>query len=125
MKNVVELSNQIVAAYNAKNFVALRGQMHPAIAFAHFNRGFAFNDREALLQVLEMFAGQLMPDRRIGSPERLVAQGDTVVRVAVWAGTAQADIPGFGNAGDAISKKLCSFMRFDQDGLLVEWHDFG
>lgn len=125
MSNVIELSDRLVAAYNAKDFAALKALIHPELDFAHFNRGFAFHTREELLQILEVFAGQLMPDRRMLPPERVVSEGSTVVRVAMWEGTAQAPVPGFGAAGDKISVKLCSVLRFDEAGLLREWKDFG
>ena len=125
MANPVELSDRVVAAYNAKDFAALRKLFHPELDFAHFNRGFAFSRSEELVQILEVFAGQLMPDRRMGAPETVVSQGDTVVRVAYWSGVAKADIAGFGKAGDKIEVKLCSVMRFDAMGLLVQWKDFG
>ena len=125
MKSVAELSDRLVAAYNAKDFAALRTLIHPELDFAHFNRGFAFHNRDAFLQILELFAGQLMPDRRMLPPDRVLSEGDTVVRVAVWEGTAQAPVPGFGAAGDRIRLTLCSVLRFDDNGLLVEWKDFG
>ena len=125
MKDPVEQSNQIVAAYNAKDFARMRTLVHPSMDFSHVNRGFSFNKSEDLFGVLEMFAAQLMPDRRMSEPERVIAHQDTVVRVARWGGTAQADIPGFGSAGDKVELTLCSIMRFDAQGLLVEWKDYG
>ncbi|MCC2659013.1 MAG: SnoaL-like domain [Panacagrimonas sp.] len=125
MKDVVELSNGIVRAYNAKDFAKLRELMHPDLDFAHVNRGFAYRKREDLVQILELFANQLVPDRRMKEPERVLSQKDTVVRVAAWGGTAAADVPGFGKAGDAIEIVICSVMRFDDAGLLVEWKDYG
>ena len=125
MKDVVELSNGIVRAYNAKDFATIRKLMHPELDFAHVNRGFAFRKSEDLVQVLERFAGQLSPNRRMKDPERVLSQKDTVVRVAGWGGTAVADVPGFGKAGEAIEITICSVMRFDEAGLLVEWKDYG
>ena len=127
MKNAhaIELSNGIVRAYNAKDFAGMRKLMHPDLDFAHVNRGFAYRKAEDLLQILELFAGQLMPNRRMKEPERVLSQGDTVVRVAGWGGTAAADVPGFGKAGEAIEIIICSVMRFDDAGLLVEWKDYG
>jgi hypothetical protein len=124
-RNPIELSNGIVRAYNAKDFAGMRKLMHPDLDFAHVNRGFAYRKAEDLLQILELFANQLMPNRRMKEPQRTMAQGDTAVRVAAWGGTAAADIPGFGKAGDAIEIDICSLMRFDDAGLLVEWKDYG
>lgn len=125
MKDFAALSDGIVRAYNAKDFTALRGLMHPDLDFAHVNRGFAYQKSEDLIQVLELFAYQLMPHRRMKDPERVLVQNDTVVRVAGWGGVAAADVPGFGKAGDTIEIVICSLMRFDEQGLLVEWKDFG
>ena len=125
MNNVIELSNAIVRAYNAKDFTVLRGLLHPRLDFAHLNRGFACHNSEDLIQVLEQFANQLMPDRRMREPQQVLSQGDTAVRVAAWGGTAAVDIPGFAEAGDTVELVLCSLMRFDPQGLLVEWKDYG
>ena len=125
MQDPITLSNQIVRAYNAADFDRLRTLMHPELDFAHVNRGFSFSTSKELIGVLELFAGQLMPDRKMSEPERVVAREDTAVRVARWGGTAQADIPGFGSAGDKVELTLCSIMRFDAQGLLVEWKDYG
>ena len=125
MQDPITLSNQIVRAYNAADFDRLRTLMHPELDFAHVNRGFSFSTSKELIGVLELFAAQLMPDRKMSEPERVVAREDTAVRVARWGGTAQADIPGFGSAGDKVELTLCSIMRFDAQGLLVEWKDYG
>lgn len=125
MKSPIELSNEIARVYNAKDFGRIRTLMHPDLDFSHVNRGFSFAKSEELISVLEMFAAQLMPDRKMSEPERVIAHENTVVRVAKWGGTAQADIPGFGNAGDKLEITICSIMRFDTQGLLVEWKDYG
>ena len=106
---------------------------NPSAQLAAFAAGLRFEaipetvvrKAEDLLQILERFAGQLMPNRRMKEPERVLSQGDTVVRVAGWGGTAAADVPGFGKAGEAIEIIICSVMRFDDAGLLVEWKDYG
>lgn len=125
MKDLVALSNRIVAAYNAKDFDTLKSLIHPDLDFSHVNRGFSYSKRDDLIAVLQMFAKELMPDRQMGKLERSVVDGNVIVRVAGWGGTARADIPGFGSAGDKIGITICSIMRFDDAGLLVEWKDFG
>jgi len=123
--NTVEQSNKIVAAYNAKDFETLTSLLHPDLDFEHVNRGFAYRKRDDLLGVLRLFAGDLMPDRKMGAPERVLSSGDVVVRVAPWGGTAKVDVPGFAKAGEKVAITLCSVLRFDEQGRLVEWKDYG
>jgi hypothetical protein len=35
------------------------------------------------------------------------------------------DLPGFAAAGGQIMLKFCSVLRFDAQGILVEWKDYG
>lgn len=123
--DTVEQSNKIVAAYNAKDFETLTSLLHPDLDFEHVNRGFAYRKRDDLLGVLRMFAGDLMPDRKMGAPERVLSSGDVVVRVAPWGGTAKVDVPGFAKAGEKVAITLCSVLHFDEQGRLVEWKDYG
>lgn len=125
MSNPVEQSNRIVAAYNAKDFDALSSLLHADLDFSHVNRGFSYSRRDDLMGVLRMFANELMPDRRMGAPERVIAHGDVVVRVAPWGGIPKVDIPGFAKAGETVAITICSVMRFDAQGRLVEWKDYG
>ena len=125
MGDPLELSNEIVRSYNMKDFTKLKDLFHPALDFCHVNRGFAFTKREDLLGVLELFANRLMPDRRMQDPERVLVQGDIIVRIADWGGTAKADIPGFAQAGEKVLITICTLMRFDAERLLVEWKDYG
>lgn len=125
MTGLVELSDRLIAAYNAKDFAAMAELIAPDIDFAHFNRNFVMNSRDELLGVLKGFAETYAPDRKFEEPEMVDVLGNTVVRQAWYVGTAAVDLPGFGSAGEAFRLKFCSFMRFGDDGLLVEWKDFG
>lgn len=125
MTDMAAAAERLVAAYNAQNFDALRSLMSPSLDFAHFNRDFRFEDRDALLDVLRQFAANCVPDRRFLAPERVTVSGNIVVREGWYTGTAQIDLPGFAAAGDAFSLKFCSVMRFDDQGMLVEWKDYG
>lgn len=118
-------AERIMAAYNAQDFTALQALIAPTLDFAHFNRPFAFNTRDALLQVLRQFAAELVPDRRFLAPERVIAAGNVVVREGYYTGTAKVDLPGFAAAGAAVHLKFCSVLRFDDQGMLVEWKDYG
>lgn len=124
MSDVAALSNEVIAAYNAKDFGRMAELMAPDIDFAHFNRNFVLASRDALLDVLRGFSENFVPDRHFEDAEMISVVGDTVIRQAWYVGTASVDLPGFGNAGEAFRLKFCSFMRFS-GGLLVEWKDFG
>jgi len=125
MVDVARAAERLIQAYNQKDFDVLETAIAPDIDFTHFNRNFVLNDRAALLDVLRGFANQYAPDRHFEAPERVLVAGDVVVREAWYAGTAAVDLPGFGAAGEAFRLKFCSVMRFNEDGILVEWKDHG
>ena len=123
--DVAAAAERLIQAYNAKNFDAMATSIAPDLDFAHFNRDFVLTSRDALLDVLRAFASQYVPDRHFEPPERVTVSGHIVVREAWYAGTAAVDLPGFGAAGEAFRFKFCSVMRFDDDGILLEWKDHG
>jgi len=123
--DVAAAAARIIAAYNAKDFDGMAEMISPDLDFAHFNRAFVLDSRDALLAVLRDFAATYVPDRHFEEPERVTVAGDIVVREAWYAGTAAVDLPGFGAAGEAFRLKFCSVMRFGDDGMLVEWKDHG
>jgi len=123
--DVATAAEKLIAAYNAKDFDAMAARIAVDLDFAHFNRAFVLRGRDALIGVLRDFASQYVPDRRFEAPERITVAGDIVVREAWYVGTAAVDLPGFGSAGEAFRLKFCSVMRFDPDGMLVEWKDHG
>jgi hypothetical protein len=118
-------AERLIQAYNAKDFASLEAMISPDIDFAHFNRDFALDTRDALLEVLRSFASTYVPDRRFEPVERVTVAGDIVVREGWYAGTAAVDLPGFGAAGEPFRLKFCSVMRFDDNDVLVEWKDHG
>lgn len=125
MTDFVRAADRLIEAYNAKDFSALEALVDADIDFAHFNRDFVLTDRAELLTVLRGFAASYVPDRHFEAPERVTVAGNIVVREAWYVGTAAVDLPGFGAAGEAFRLKFCSVMRFDDDGILVEWKDHG
>ena len=125
MIDVAAASERLIAAYNDKNFDAMSEMIAPDLDFAHFNRAFELTGRDALLDVLRQFAATFIPDRHFEPAERVTVAGNIVVREAWYAGTAAVDLPGFGAAGEAFRLRFCSVMRFDRDGILVEWKDHG
>lgn len=124
MVDVASAAARLIEAYNAKDFDALEPMIAPDIDFAHFNRDFVLTSRSALLDVLRGFPAYV-PDRHFERPERVTVAGLIVVREAWYVGTAAVDLPGFGAAGEAFRLKFCSVMRFDENGILVEWKDHG
>jgi SnoaL-like domain len=118
-------AERFIGFYNAKDFDRLAAMASPNLDFAHHNRDFAFKNRDALLDVLRQFGSALAPDRKFLPPERVSVSGNVVVREAYWVATPQVDLPGFGTAGSKVRLKFCSVMRFDDNGILVEWKDHG
>ena len=47
------------------------------------------------------------------------------MREGYYTGTARVDVPGFAPAGGRVMLKFCSALRFDANGILVEWKDYG
>ena len=125
MSDFVAASNRVMDAYNAKDFAALRRWLSPTIDMAHFNRNYAVNHIDDLMGAMELFAGQLMKNRKFETPERIQHFGNVVIRASYWGGTPDADIPGFAKAGEPLRIKLCSIMRFDENQILIEWKDYG
>lgn len=119
------VADRLVAAYNAKDFETMAGLVAPDLDFTHFNRDFAFDNRDGLFEVLKQFADTLAPDRRFEDPIRVTTSGNTVIRESYYVGTAAVDLPGFADAGKPISLRLCSVLRFSDEGILVEWKDYG
>lgn len=125
MADPAAAAERLIQAYNAKDFEALEAMIAPDIDFAHYNRDFVLNSRDALLNVLRDFARSYVPDRRFEPVERVTTSGNIVVREGWYAGTAAVDLPGFGAVGEAFRLKFCSVMRFDDNDILVEWKDHG
>jgi len=125
MTDFAGIAQRLVSAYNAKDFGAMEQIIAPDIDFAHFNRDFVLHDRKSLIDVLRLFAETLVPDRHFLEPERAIVHGKIVIREGYYVGTATQDLPGFAPAGRAFKLKFCSVMRFDDEGLLVEWKDYG
>jgi len=125
MADPLAAAERLIQAYNSKDFSALEELIAPDIDFAHFNRDFVLNSRDALLEVLRGFASTYAPDRHFEPAERVTRAGNIVVREAWYAGTAAVDLPGFGAPGEAFRLKFCSVMRFNDNDILVEWKDHG
>ena len=115
----------LIAAYNRKDFDAMAEMIAPDLDFAHFNRDFALGSRDELMGILRQFAADFIPDRQFEAAERVTEAGDIVVREGYYTGTPAVDLPGFGAQGEAFRLKFCSVMRFNADGILVEWKDHG
>ena len=119
-------ADRLIRAYNAQDFEAMEALIDPDVDFAHYNRGFAADNRTALLDVLRLFAAQYLKWRRFDPPERVTTSGHICVRESTWIAEPKVDLEGLGaKAGETFSMRLCSVMRFDNDGSLLEWKDHG
>ena len=125
MPDYVQLVDTFLTAYNAKDFAKMRDMMVPDIDMAHYNRGAVFTHRDQLMEVFPIFADILMPDRKFSPALRVTASGKVVVRESDFTGTATDDIPAFATKGENVKLRLCSVFRFNDDGLIAEWHDHG
>ncbi|HEX4108341.1 MAG TPA: nuclear transport factor 2 family protein [Solirubrobacteraceae bacterium] len=119
------VADTLVAAYNEKDWDTLEPMIAPDLDFTHFNRNFAFEDRDGLMAIVKQFAAEFVPDRAFQPPERVTSAGNVVIRESYYTGTAQVELPGFAAQGEQINMKLCSVLRFNDDGVLVEWKDYG
>ena len=119
------LAMTLVAAYNAKDFDRLAALMAPDIAYAHFTHGLAHDNREDVLKLLRRSAFEAIPDRAFDPPDRITCAGNLAVVEIWWSGTTVATMPGVSAPGNKLRVKLCSVLRFNDDGILVEWKDYG
>ncbi len=119
-------AERVIAAYNAKDFDAMEALIAAKLDFAHFNRGFVLNDRTEFLAILSQFAGEFLSARHFEPPLRVTASGNVCVRESYWVATPKVPLPAFGAAaGETIRLKFVTVMRFDDQGILVEWKDYG
>ncbi|RIV81961.1 nuclear transport factor 2 family protein [Aurantiacibacter xanthus] len=125
MTGPAECAKRLIDAYNRQDFEGLRALIVEDLDFAHFNRGFALNKRDELIATLEAFVSDYMTERHFEPAERITEHGDMVVLESWYVGTTKVDLPGFGAAGESFRLKFCSVMRFNDEGLLVEWKDYG
>lgn len=125
MVSPLEAATRLIDAYNDKDFSRMAELISPNLDFAHFNRDFVLASRDELIALLQRFADELVPDRRFLQPERVTVQGAIVVREGYYTGTPRVDLPSFGPAGATFKLKFCSVMRFDEQGVLLEWKDYG
>jgi len=114
-----------VKAYNDLDYDAYERLLAPDLKFFHHNQGHAFTKREDLVAMVRTFAEEYLPDRRLGDAIRVTAIGNVVYREQVWTGTAAVDIPGFGKKGEKLLLQLCTVLIFDDNGIIVEYHDYG
>lgn len=125
MAGPAECAKNLIDAYNRQDFEGMRALIVEDLDFAHFNRGFALGSRDELIAILKTFVSDYMTERHFEPAERVIEAGDTVILESWYVGTTKVDLPGFGNAGEGFRLKFCSVMRFNDEGLLVEWKDYG
>ena len=126
MMNAADAAARIIGAYNAKDFDTMESLIAERVDFAHFNRNYAITSRHELIAILRQFAGEFLSSRRFENPERVTASGNVCIREGYWTATTKVDLPAFGApAGDTVRLKFATVMRFDDEGILVEWKDYG
>lgn len=112
-------------AYNDKDFDAMRAAIAPDIRMEHFNRGVTLDRADDLIALMQAFADSLMPDRQFEPAEGLHVCGNIVVREGYWGGTAMGDFAGYAAKGETLRIRLCSVMTFSDEGILIDWKDYG
>lgn len=125
MTDFASCAESIIQAYNDKDFDRLRAAVAPDLKMAHFNRGASFENANDLIELMRAFGDSLMPDRQFEPAEGVHVVGNVVVREGYWGGTAQQELPGFAANGEVLRLRLCSVMKFDDAGILVDWKDHG
>ena len=125
MVDFVAASDRVVEAFNEKDFETLRSLMAPHLKFRHFNRDFEIDDRDEFVDLLIHFAANIMPVRKLETPERITVAGNLVVREGWYAGQAAGDYEGWSVAGQEVRHKTATFYLFDDEGILLEWVDYG
>ncbi len=122
--HLTAIVEDLVAAYNAKDFARVRELFAPRFYFCHHNRNFEFRDRDELIAIMRHFATEAVPDRRFHPAVRTIESGNVVIREQTWGGEAQVDIPGMASKGEQLSLDLCSVFVFEGE-LIAEYHDYG
>lgn len=123
MNDPISVANRWIAAYNAKDFGALRSMMTDDIHVEHHNRGFVLDGAEAMLALMTQFEG-MVPDRRFHVTRRQFAAGEQVVTEVTWGGTPTVDIEGFAKKGEKIQLELACLWTV-RNGQVAEYHDYG
>ncbi|MEU7810871.1 nuclear transport factor 2 family protein [Pseudonocardia sp. NPDC049154] len=124
-KDVTELAEAYIAAYNSGDLDRIGAALADDVEITHHNRGAHAKGKAAAMEVFTG-AGQVMPDKHFEGRINLQVTGpDSVVVRHVFVANPKVDIPGFGPAGEEIRLDLATFLRFNADGLLVEYNDFG
>ena len=123
MNDPISVANRWIAAYNAKDFDALRAMMTSDIHIEHHNRGVALDGADAMVAIMTQFEG-LLPDRRFHSVRRQFAAGEQVVTELTWEATPTSDIEGFAKKGEIIKLELACVWTV-RNGQIADYHDYG
>ena len=125
MTDLAAAADRVVQAFNDKDFDTLRSLMAPNLKFRHSDRDFAIDSRDEFVDLLIHFAQNIMPVRRLETPERVTVLGNLVIREGWYSGQAAGNWDGWSVAGQEVRHKTATFYLFDDDGLLLEWVDYG
>lgn len=115
--------DQFVDAYNSGDDEKLLSLCADDVFITHHNRDVTVENKAAFGELLKGFAGAF-PDKNFGNRRARYVDGSNVIVEHTWTGTAEADVPGFANKGEAARLDLCTRYTI-RDGLIVEYHDYG
>lgn len=126
MTDFAAAADKVIGAYNDQDWDTFVTLIVDDLDFGHYNRDFELSSRDELVNVVKAFAADLLESREFEAPERVTVQGNVVVREGYWRVTTKAEVPAFGmGAGETKRFRFATCMRFDDDGMLVEWKDHG
>lgn len=117
------LVERFISAYNSGDDDALLSYCHEKICVTHHNRDVVINGKENFAGVLEAFK-TLLPDKHFFDRRALFVSDNNVLVEHCWGATAKEDVPGFASKGDTIKLDLCTRYSIE-DGLIIEYHDYG
>ena len=123
--DLIAKAERIFSGYNARDFAAMREVLHDDLEMLHFTRDFVCHGADRLVRLMESFSDELMPDRGFEPTLRISQAGNLVFREGYWGGTMGADVPGFGAKGETLRLRLCSVLRFADNGRVIAWWDYG
>ena len=117
MADLIAVVDGITTAYNAKDWARLESAFAPDLVFVHNNRNVSTKSAAEFLALLRKSAEEMIPERHYRPTERINQIGDIVVREGIWAAEAAPD--------SQRVMKLCTVLKFNADGKLTEWTDYG
>lgn len=122
-KDISALADEFIDHYNNGRVAEALALCAENLEVTHSNRDVNIKGREAFREILNQFA-TLLPDKHFENRKYKHVVGNHVIFEHTWTGTATQDIPGFGAKGETIRLDLATRLTFE-NGLIVDYHDFG